>query len=370
MTPASLKFNWPLEIEKFTDEKYVVIDGTADERVAQWLRDDVFFYVVNSELLLEDLFGGREYKPKKDETPEQRAKRKARIAKSKARERILSPVRRKMWDFMAVDECFPYQAPVMTNQGIIPIGDIVEKRLNVSVLSCDLSRNELSYKKIVRWMDKQLVDNLVEVTHEYGKFACTANHKIWTEERGYIEAGKITEYGTSHLWVLPEGVPSTEKGKINSKVLLSSVFEQMEAVPINDYCKDGSEKKDAGNPKDMQRVPEYVCSEDFKRAGKNILLQELQCELESETRDGLGLENGENEQGECKSFDWKEKPSPVVKNKEVESRPIIQKEGNGWSGGVEGNPPVISSKGRKATYNGTTKDVASSFGERAASSAS
>jgi len=104
VTPASLKFNWPLEIEKFTDEKYVIVDGTADERVAQWLRDDVFFYVVNSELLLEDLFGGREYKRKEGETPEQTAKRKARISKAKARERILGPVRRRMWDFIAVDE--------------------------------------------------------------------------------------------------------------------------------------------------------------------------------------------------------------------------------------------------------------------------
>jgi SNF2 family DNA or RNA helicase len=39
VTPASLKWNWPLEIEKFTDEKYVVIDGKKpDDRIAQWMR--------------------------------------------------------------------------------------------------------------------------------------------------------------------------------------------------------------------------------------------------------------------------------------------------------------------------------------------
>jgi SNF2 family DNA or RNA helicase len=108
VTPASLKFNWPLEIEKFTDEKYVVIDGTPEERVAQWLRDDVFFYVVNFELLLEDLFGGRKFKEKKGESEEDRQRRFDRhekiSAKAKQRRGILTEVRNRVWDIMAVDE--------------------------------------------------------------------------------------------------------------------------------------------------------------------------------------------------------------------------------------------------------------------------
>ena len=104
VTPASLKFNWPLEIEKFTDEKYVIIDGTPDERIAQWLRNDVFFYVVNTELLLEDLFGGKTFKIKEKETAEQKAKRERMVMRASIRKRVLSGVRERMWDFMAVDE--------------------------------------------------------------------------------------------------------------------------------------------------------------------------------------------------------------------------------------------------------------------------
>ena len=108
VTPASLKFNWPLEIEKFTDEKYVVIDGTPEERVAQWLREDVFFYVVNFELLLEDLFGGRKFREKKGESDEDKEKRLARhekiSVKAKQRRGILDGVRNRVWDVLAVDE--------------------------------------------------------------------------------------------------------------------------------------------------------------------------------------------------------------------------------------------------------------------------
>ena len=104
VTPASLKFNWPIEIDKFTDEKYVVIDGSPEERIAQWLRDDVFFYVVNYELILEDLFGGRNFEPKPKDSAATKARKAKQKAKADRRAKILSPVRRRMWDFIAIDE--------------------------------------------------------------------------------------------------------------------------------------------------------------------------------------------------------------------------------------------------------------------------
>jgi len=51
ITPNSLKYNFANEIEKFSDEKYVVIDGSANKREKQW-SSDVFFYITNYENLL------------------------------------------------------------------------------------------------------------------------------------------------------------------------------------------------------------------------------------------------------------------------------------------------------------------------------
>jgi SNF2 family DNA or RNA helicase len=104
VTPASLKYNWPLEIEKFTDETYVVIDGDSDTRIAQWLRQDVFFYIVNYELVVEDLFGGREFRLKAEDSNETIARKKKSTAKAERRARILAPVRNRIWDVVIADE--------------------------------------------------------------------------------------------------------------------------------------------------------------------------------------------------------------------------------------------------------------------------
>ena len=105
ITPASLKFNWPLEIEKFTDEKYVVVDGSPDERIAQWKRTDVFFTIVNYELLLEDLFGGRDFKAREGDSEATITRKQDQKAKAEFRKKVLADIRQRTWDVIVVDEC-------------------------------------------------------------------------------------------------------------------------------------------------------------------------------------------------------------------------------------------------------------------------
>ncbi len=52
--PASLKEQWKNEIEKFTDEKALVIQGFPDERKRQYLNNDYYFFIVNYETVLRD----------------------------------------------------------------------------------------------------------------------------------------------------------------------------------------------------------------------------------------------------------------------------------------------------------------------------
>ncbi|MCF8365453.1 MAG: DEAD/DEAH box helicase [Bacteroidales bacterium] len=52
--PASLKEQWKNEIEKFSTEKAIVIQGTPEEREAQYMNDEACFFIVNYETVLRD----------------------------------------------------------------------------------------------------------------------------------------------------------------------------------------------------------------------------------------------------------------------------------------------------------------------------
>jgi hypothetical protein len=402
ITPASLKFNWPIEIEKFTNEKYVVVDGTPEERIAQWLRTDVFFTIVNYELVLEDLFGGREFKDNKEDDVATKVRKAKQSEKAKQRERILTPVRTRMWDFLAIDECFPYSTPIMTDRGILPIGYIVENYLTVSVLSCDFSRSELSYKKVVRWIGKVLTGNLIEVTHEYGKFVCTANHKIWTEEYGYVQAGELSNRGSeTHLRIVSSGIQCSQKRKgdtevlfqevswgnptenasngrkdlcllsrticyfmeriKHSKVLFKQLFRKVENVSARD-CEQDTSQSDAKTSKIVQGMSDPFYCEDDKRTGKDILFQKMQCDLENKVRSGVGCEDGKDAEGICNSLQGNQESQIIREYDAKESRPNVQAEGNGRCSRMEEDTSIIPCKGRETIYNNSAAEIVSGVG--------
>lgn len=54
--PACVKYNWLNEIQKFTKEKALVIDGKVQQRYQKWFATGYFFKIVNYEILVRDLF--------------------------------------------------------------------------------------------------------------------------------------------------------------------------------------------------------------------------------------------------------------------------------------------------------------------------
>ena len=104
-------------------------------------------------------------------------------------------------DALFIDECFPYDTPVLTNYGWLPIGYIVENKLKVSVLSYNSLTRAYEWKPVIRWIPITRKKTMVRISHSLGHFVCTSDHKIWTDI-GYVEAGKLTQ--DRQVQVVPE----------------------------------------------------------------------------------------------------------------------------------------------------------------------
>ncbi len=128
-------------------------------------------------------------------------------------------------DYLFVDECFTHDTLVETDIGLIRIGDIVEKKLQVNVKSYNLETHVVEWKPVIDWYKKYSKVNLVEVSHEKGSFICTPNHRIWTSS-GYKKAENLIP--GEKLYIMREGIYSElhrEEGE-EGKVLFSGMQAQ------------------------------------------------------------------------------------------------------------------------------------------------
>lgn len=130
---------------------------------------------------------------------------------------------------IVVDECLPYYMPViMENNQHLPIGKIVEEKIQGKVLCYNEITKQQEYKEIKNWFkivnNKKLLKISIKSKNTYIKnkdrryytsyLTCTENHKIFTYNRGYVYAsdllkGDLVQYETSCI--------KTNKYKITSK---------------------------------------------------------------------------------------------------------------------------------------------------------
>lgn len=91
--------------------------------------------------------------------------------------------------------CLHHTTQIQTDKGVKTIGEIVQKQLQVSVLSFNLETKELEYQPIVNWFNNGTapISDWIELKLEYGALIkCTKNHKIYTQ-RGWVSAEELDE---------------------------------------------------------------------------------------------------------------------------------------------------------------------------------
>lgn len=164
---------------------------------------------------------------------------------------LVAALGRLNYDLCIIDECFPAGTMVETEHGPMPIDRIVEGRLPVKVWS--QGANGLVLKAVTRYV-KTSSERLVTVRHSEGKFVCTANHRIWTED-GYVAAENLK--AGAKLRMVRKHVPADkdreERGRAVS-VLQPVMFGEMagqaqptpaRAFPENERCQHGGEQGQA-----------------------------------------------------------------------------------------------------------------------------
>ena len=124
------------------------------------------------------------------------------------------------WDFVIADEshkCFTYETLIQTNEGEIPIGEIVEKRLPVLIKTKNNKTGKILFKPIKDYMSNLVAENSIRtITHSYGKINCTSNHPLWVNGIGYKSIEELEQNDKNMFMVSKrihplQGAPKTKK---------------------------------------------------------------------------------------------------------------------------------------------------------------
>lgn len=168
--PATLKINWKREIENYSDRPIYIAEGKN-------FSTEHDFVIANYDIIKNF------HDPKK--------KDESLILKSK-------------FDLVITDECFTYNTKIMTENGKMNIGDIVENGLEVKILTFNHDKKKLEYKKINRWIRKNK-DTIYKIKLNNGLFIeCTDNHKFYVNNKGYVRAKDLTT--TDDLYMLSKTI--------------------------------------------------------------------------------------------------------------------------------------------------------------------
>lgn len=83
--------------------------------------------------------------------------------------------------------CLPYECPIRTDKGLIPIGEIVENKIDCKVLSYNHESNSLEFKGIEEY-ECNPGKEMIEIVLDDRIIECTIDHPVYVEGKGYIPA--------------------------------------------------------------------------------------------------------------------------------------------------------------------------------------
>jgi SNF2 family DNA or RNA helicase len=220
------------------------------------------------------------------------------------------------WEMVIIDEahlCFPYSTKVRTlERGVLPIGEIVEQKLDVHVLSCSPRADVTEWRRITGHFRNSADRPLVRVVHERGAFVCTDDHKIRTGDR-WTPAKSLVR--GQELRMVPQTIRGATAWQEDPEVLLSALRQQFDQQQSGAEGCDFSvlQETSALRVPDVRRVPRAIhIPMAFEKAGGDATIlhppmwcigEERRSEMErscpKDVRPLLGLPERSSKLGVC-----------------------------------------------------------------------
>jgi len=89
--------------------------------------------------------------------------------------------------------CIQAGCKIMTNKGLLDIKDVVEKKLDVKILSYNHLKEKTEFEDILEYQKNPLVDRYMIEIDCGEKIICTNDHPVFIKNKGYIRADEVVE---------------------------------------------------------------------------------------------------------------------------------------------------------------------------------
>ena len=96
----------------------------------------------------------------------------------------------------SIQICIPSYSMIQCETGVFSIGDIVDNKLDVRVLSYNHNLNITEFKEIEHYY-KHIGKELYKIEFDDGSILeCTDEHPVFVESKGYVNAKELREGDT------------------------------------------------------------------------------------------------------------------------------------------------------------------------------